>query len=247
MNRDHALSFAIQNRRIPLEYKNDKSFILELVGFEPYNLSIVPKKFQDDKDVVMQAVNNNGDCLRFASDKIRADKEIVLTAVRDDGMALEYASDNLKKDAEVVLTAIACSGHALLFGSKELTSNFDFMLDAVNIDGNSLRYASTNLQKNPTLVRAAAISMVRRYGANEIRTINSKYFDDEDFRNSIANAVRDYCRMTCPESEIRNTLIKAQKFCVEKLCELDEIYDAENNGYFKSTQCHVNNELGSGK
>jgi hypothetical protein len=205
LNNKSFLLFLIDNYRddidefyhkIPKEYMNDKSFILDAVKensrillfisdtmredrevvltaakHDGRALEYVPIQFRADREVVLAAIRDHGTAIRHASTELRADRDIVLVAVRQNGWALQYVSQPLKADREVVLAALRRYAYALEFASVEMRADRDIVLLAVTNYGRGLHCASSTLKADKDVVLAAVRQdgLALQYASVEMR------------------------------------------------------------------------------
>ena len=67
--------------------------------------SKIPVEFWNDKYFVLEAVKQNGAALQYADINLKKDKSIVLVAVKQFGSAIQYAHKSLKKDSDIIKAA----------------------------------------------------------------------------------------------------------------------------------------------
>jgi hypothetical protein len=91
--------------KIPVEFWNDKYFVLEAVKKFGAALSLADKSLTKDKSIVLEAVKQNGAALQYADINLKKDKSIVLVAVKQFGSAIQYAHKSLKKDSDIIKAA----------------------------------------------------------------------------------------------------------------------------------------------
>lgn len=63
-----------------------------------YNFSGFSDENRDDKNFVLSIVGQCGHSLIYASNRLKDDKDIVLEAVKENAFSLKYASDRLQSD-----------------------------------------------------------------------------------------------------------------------------------------------------
>ena len=116
--------------------KNDRSFVLKLMGQSGACLKDAKPQFQEDLEVVKAAVSNNGLALKYASEILRANESIVKIAVCSDPPHMEhplqYASVELRNNKDVVLRAVKSSSCALHYASDMLLQDKDVMTAAAS-------------------------------------------------------------------------------------------------------------------
>ena len=75
-----------------LGLRNDRAFMLQVVGLNGRALLHGSDAVRDDYEVAMTAVLQNGGALEHVSDRLRSDREIVDAAVRENRLAARFAS-----------------------------------------------------------------------------------------------------------------------------------------------------------
>jgi hypothetical protein len=108
---------------IPLELRNDRKFVLEMVKLRGVILRYVSEKLKNDREITIEAVKQDSYAIRWIADKFKNDREIALEAVNQDGTALRWMSKKLKNNREVVLTAVKKYRYALKYASPKLQND----------------------------------------------------------------------------------------------------------------------------
>nr|CAG4709104.1 unnamed protein product [Naegleria fowleri] len=100
---------------IPIEFINDKQFVLNHIKKYGYGLGFASSKMKEDREFVLQVVQLNGDEIRYASFTIHNDKEVVLEAIKKEVDSFRLAPEKLRKDKKFVLEAIRLNDECLFF------------------------------------------------------------------------------------------------------------------------------------
>ncbi len=162
--------------------KNDREFILELVGLRGFLLQHVSQRLRGDKAILLAAVEKDPSAFQYADNCLKKDKttilaaleknelvflhldkafldddEIVLAVVRKCGGLLGHASERLRDDIRTVLAAIQQNGGAFWSASKRLQDSELIALAAVLQDGTVIKFANERLQKNRLLALVAVL------------------------------------------------------------------------------------------
>ena len=135
----------------PEELKNDKEFVLKLIGHCGYSLEYLSEDFKNDFDIVYAAVTHNGQAYQFASENLKSNKEIILAAVSESGAVLEDMSDEIRSDREIVKKAVSNFGGALEDASDDLKADKEIVLLAIGSRFN-VEYAIRAISKSNDLL-----------------------------------------------------------------------------------------------
>lgn len=180
------------------ELKNDKKFILSIVG-QPSMVAMgdylkyASDELKDDITVVLSAVTASSysfsSALRYASQRLRDNREVVLAAVKNDGSMIRYASMRLQNNREVVLNAVkSLSGWwALKYFGLFFRDDIEVVRAAINQDGKALQYASPRLRRNREIVLAAV-----KQNGNAILYASPSFYDDKEIVLAALNSPGPY-------------------------------------------------------
>lgn len=133
----------------PESFKDDKNFVLKVVGENKANLKHVSDRLKDDRDVALAAVRPNEYPLKFLSDKLNSDNYIRYVAFSKPDETLLKESIKPSKDD------IIKNPNALLISEENLKDDKDFILELLKIDGSTLMHVSERLRDDDQIVFAA--------------------------------------------------------------------------------------------
>nr|CAG4714939.1 unnamed protein product [Naegleria fowleri] len=130
----------------PVEYMNDKEFVLNHIKKYGYGLKNASTQLQQDREFVLKVVQQKGDELQFASQNILNDKEMQLAAVKQfPDACVFFSSSEFKKDNEFALKMVQQNGLILLYVPNTLENYREIVLAAVKQNGEALNWAHGNL------------------------------------------------------------------------------------------------------
>ena len=135
-----------------IDFFTPKSYVLNKIKNNDYDMEKLPIKFKSDKDIFMEAIKYDVDNLKYASDKLKDDKEFILNSLKNneafiqsggeefDGEPIDYhhvvilnnVSDRLKNDKDVIMEAVKSDCENIKFISENLKNDKDFMLEILN-------------------------------------------------------------------------------------------------------------------
>jgi uracil-DNA glycosylase len=91
---------------IPIELYDDKNYIIEAIKYNSHVISYISNYYKNDLSFMTNVVMNDGLMLRYASNKLKKNKEIVLCAIKQNVLALQYISDSLMNNINFLLEII---------------------------------------------------------------------------------------------------------------------------------------------
>ncbi len=112
---------------IPVNLRDDKTFIMEAVTQNPGLLALASERLRDDPEVVLEAWTYGKVSIKYASKRLLNDKVFSKHILTTWGQSLEYFSESIRADIDLVELAIYSSmrGSAFLFASPELQETED--------------------------------------------------------------------------------------------------------------------------
>lgn len=142
-------------------------------------LECCSRKQKNDKDFVLGVVGQNGIALQHASRELRGNREVVIASIKSDPMALAFASTELKNDLEIVTRAVTTETDHYLdprprrsfrYIGNELRNNQKFAIWAVRYYGKWLKFLP-RFQNDRTIVRDACRNFGKalKYASNDIK------------------------------------------------------------------------------
>lgn len=140
--------------------KNDRSFVLKVMGHSGVCLVDAKPQFQDDFEVVKAAVSNQGEALRHASQTLKANESIVKIAVSAplSVNTLDYASEALKDNKEVVLLAVKNSPNAFQSASGRLQQDKEVLITAASrMPFNEINSINPNAKNDDDVMKVAIL------------------------------------------------------------------------------------------
>lgn len=182
-------------KKVPKKFWGVKDFVKEAAEIDPDVLFKFARNFRDDDEIIYSLVRKNSSSIIYASDRLRDDKKIVLEAVTKDGHVLAYVSDRLKNDDEVVMTAIKSNGFSIITANQRFLEDRKYALVALRQNGFVFKYME-NFQEDPEFLMISMLGIVNVDPLN-IRDIELKYFDDQNFLNEINNIMDEHIEKIC--------------------------------------------------
>lgn len=129
--------------------KDNKEFVLKVVGQNKSNLKFASDRLRDDFDVALAAVRPNRDALKFLSKKLISDDYVRYVAFsKPDAILLDL---NVKPSKQDILDNPA----ALIISDVNFREDRDFILELVKIDGHVLMFAPDRLKDDDYVVFTA--------------------------------------------------------------------------------------------
>ncbi|KAF0972517.1 hypothetical protein FDP41_009420 [Naegleria fowleri] len=137
----------------PVEFMNDKEFILNHIKKYGYGLEYASKQLKKDREFVLKVIQQNGDELKFAGDNIHTDKEVILAAVKQFKGAWTFvSSEQLRNDKKFVLEMVQQYGIGVPF---DFNKDRDVVLAAVKKNGKALQYVERQFKSDKEIVMEA--------------------------------------------------------------------------------------------
>lgn len=202
------------------ELKNDRTFLLEVLPYSDEEVLHCANCKVFDREFLLEAVKHSGHALEFATHELKKDKQFVMEAVSRHGAALQYASKELKNDRDVVLRAVQQNAEALKFTHEKYYSDYEIILEAVKKDAKTLFYASSELKCNREIVMEA----VRKNGRALVMA-SKQFLSDKEI---ILEALKTYSEIfhDIPQ-ELKNDMnfvLQASQYSISALKYLPKEY-----------------------
>ena len=128
---------------------DDRSYVLDQVEKDGWNLSIVDKKFRKDKDVVFVASKQNYIAFQWADESLKIDKEFVMSLIKAKSAGiLEYADRSFRYDEKFMFEAVKYDHFALYFASQSIKINIEIAKVAVKHSPFAIEYIDKSIYEN---------------------------------------------------------------------------------------------------
>ncbi|KAG2373346.1 hypothetical protein C9374_012212 [Naegleria lovaniensis] len=127
---------------IPVEFMNDRQFILNHIKKFGYGWKYASTKLQEDREFLLNVAQYNGSkelLLIFPTYSIGNDTELILTSVKHDEEVMNSVPTVLRKNKEFMLKVVQLNGKALSYAELPLKNDLDIVLAAVRQNGEALR------------------------------------------------------------------------------------------------------------
>ncbi|KAF0975367.1 hypothetical protein FDP41_005361 [Naegleria fowleri] len=140
----------------PVEFMNDKEFILNHIKKYGYGFGFMASKLRQDRNFVLQAAQLEGGVLNYYKEDSLNDKEVVLEALKTKkGFSLESASPELLKDNNFVMEAIRLNEKSVWYASEKLWKDRELVFEAIKQNKKALQWVSHTLRDDKEFVLKA--------------------------------------------------------------------------------------------